>query len=44
VVAEVEPKAGLARKRPDDRPHIGQAGAPAEPGRGVLARRPKKAG
>ena len=37
VMAEVEPKSFLAWERPDDRPHVRQAGAPAHPGLGVLA-------
>src|SRR5690242_10215680 len=34
VVGEVQPKAGLSRERPDGGPHVRQAGAPPEPGRG----------
>src|ERR1700735_5539538 len=37
VVPDVEPQAWLAREGPNDRPHVRQAGAPAEPGRGVLS-------
>src|SRR5579872_4569524 len=37
MVAEIEPEAGLARERSDDRAHVRQAGAPAHPWRGVLA-------
>ena len=32
LVAEVEPQALVARRRADDRQHVGQAGPPAEPG------------
>src|SRR5208282_2084796 len=42
VVGEVEPEAGAARERPDDRAHVGQAGAAAEPGGGFLARPERK--
>ncbi len=35
LVAEIEPQALVARRRADDRQHVGQAGAPAEPELGV---------
>lgn len=36
MVGEIEPEAGLARHRPDDGAHVGQAGTAAEPGPCVL--------
>ena len=41
-MAEVEPQAGLAGKGADDRAHVGQAGAPAEPRLGLLRRADRK--